>query len=268
MLSSRRTDSYISQIRHVMRPSISFGFAPDMSSIMPDYYRTIAYPASVTKEIRYETYSIYRDNIYGTPVAQGRSGSVSMSLNNNLEMKVRPKNDTTGQPKKVVLLNNFNFSTSYNPFARNYKWSNLNMSGSTNLFENKLSLRFGATFDPYALDTAGRRVDRYLIKEEGRLYRMTNANINASFRIQSEQGSGQSAAAAEGAMQDNATVLTPLNESIGFFGADYVNFNVPWSMNFDYNWNYSKQGNKSIFTHTVRVTGDMSLTPQVENRYH
>lgn len=262
MLTSTKTNSYISQIRHVMTPSISFGFAPDMSAVMPDYYRTIAYPASITREVKYETYSIYKDNIYGTPVAQGRSGSVSMSLNNNLEMKVRPRNDTTGQPKKVVLLNNLNFSTSYNPFAPGFKWSNLNMSGSTNLFDNKLSLRFGAIFDPYSRDSAGRRVDRYLIKEEGRLYRMTNANINASFRIQSAQGSGQAAADAEGSTQETATVLTPLNESIGFFGADYVNFNIPWSMNFDYNWNYSRQGKTSVFTHTVRLSGDLSLTPK------
>ena len=139
------------------------------------------------------------------------------------------------------------------------------MSGSPNLFNDKLNLRFGATFDPYMIDSAGRRIDRYLIKEEGKLFRMTNANINASFRIQSGQGSDQQGTQGEqviGPEEETNTVLAPLNESIGYFGSDYVNFNIPWSMNVDYNWNYSKQGKTSVFTHTVRISGDISLTPK------
>ena len=61
-----------------------------------------------------------KDNIYGTPTVNGRSGSVSLSLNNTLEMKVRAKTDSTVEEKKVSLLDNFNFSTSYNPFATEF----------------------------------------------------------------------------------------------------------------------------------------------------
>ena len=72
-------------------------------------------------------------------------------------MKVRAKTDSTVEEKKVSILDNFNFSTSYNPFAKNFQWSPVNMTGSTKLFNKQVDMRFGATFDPYALDSAGRK---------------------------------------------------------------------------------------------------------------
>ena len=51
-------------------------------------------------------------------------------------------------------------------------------------------------------------------------------------------------------------------ESIGYFGGEYVDFNIPWSLNINYNWSYSKQGLKPSFNHTVRINGDLSLTPK------
>ena len=70
------------------------------------------------------------------PFCPGRSGSLNLGLSNNIEMKVRPKNDTTGKDKKVSILDNLNFSASYNPFVEEFKWSTVNMSGSTQLFNN------------------------------------------------------------------------------------------------------------------------------------
>lgn len=263
MYQSTKTNSYIAAIRHVITPSASFGYSPDMSAILPDYYRKIAYPSTITKPVRYEEYSIYQNNIYGTPVPQGRSGSFSFGLNNNLEMKVRPRNDTTGLMKKVSLLNNLNFSMSYNPFTSNFRWSSLNMTGSTSLFAQRLSIQFGATFDPYMLDSAGRRIDKYLIKEQGKLFRTTNAHFSANFRLQSADASSRTPGEVSTDIESETnTVLTPLNESIGYFGGEYVNFNIPWSLNVNYNWSYSKQGLKASFNHTVRISGDISLTPK------
>ena len=135
--TSKKQDSYFAALRHVITPSASFGFVPDLSSIMPNYYKVYSYPRTITQPANVEEYSAYEDYIYGTPILPGQSGSLSLGLNNNVEMKVRPKNDTTGKDKKVSILDNLNFSASYNPFAKEFKWSTVNMTGSTKLFNNQ-----------------------------------------------------------------------------------------------------------------------------------
>ncbi len=263
MLTARNPDARVTAIRHVMTPSVSFSFAPDMSSIMPDYYRTITYPATITMPAATEKYSIYENNLYGTPVPQGRSGSLSLALNNNLEMKVRSARDSAGEIRKVAILKNLNFSASYSPFAKNYRWSSLNMSGATSLFTDKLNIQFGATFDPYATDSAGRKTDRYLIREKGRLFRTTAAHLSASFSLRSQgAGSGTASDSQPDQPTEGSTVLTPIEESTGLFGGEYVDFDIPWSLNVDYSWSFSKPGREAFYNHTVRLSGDLSLTPR------
>jgi hypothetical protein len=264
MFQSTNPNSYIEAIRHVMTPSVSFSFSPDMSQIMPNYYRTVATPRTITRDVKYQKYSIYENYIYGTPSVSGRSGSLSLSLNNNLEMKVRSKKDTTEGSKKVSILDNLNFSASYNPFASSYKWSTLNMTGSTRLFSQKLNVRFGATFNPYALDSAGRRIDRYLIREKGRLFRTTRGYLDIGFRLQSAAGDKKQRTAGsvppEVPEEETNPTLAMLDESTGYYAGEYVDYSIPWSINMDYSWSFSKESLKASYTHTVRISGDISLT--------
>lgn len=267
MYVSDKPDAYIAAVRHVLTPGASINFTPDMSKIMPDYYRTLVYPYSITKPVQYKEYSIYENYIYGTPTLNGRSGSISLSLNNNLEMKLRPRNDTTSQLKKVSLLDNLNFSASYNPFATSYHWSTMNMHGSTSLFNKKLNLQFGATFDPYALDSTGsKRIDKYLINGNGKLFRVTNASVTMSFNLQSAAGekkkSQVAATSPEELSDQNNPTLSLLDQSTNYYSGDYVDFDIPWSINVDYAWSYSKPASKASFNHTVRINGDINLTPK------
>ena len=101
-------------------------------------------------------------------------------------MKVRSKNDSTGAGKKVVILDNLDFSTSYSPFAPANKWAPVNMTGRSTLFNRNLQLQFGSTFDPYALDSSGRTSDKFLISEKGKLFRITRAQIRYGFQICSQ----------------------------------------------------------------------------------
>ncbi len=266
MFELKNPDSYIAVVRHVMTPSASFSFTPDMSGLMPDYYRNATSAGSITQRAGFEEYSVYKGQIYGTPTVNGRSGSLSLSLNNNLEMKVRAKNDTTGELKKVSILDNLNFSTSYSPFAKSYKWSTLNMTGSTKLFAKKVNVTFGATFNPYALDSSRtQRIDKYLIRENGKLFRTTHAYFKVGFNLQSDAGD-KSKTAAPSAPPDEYTdesnpTLDLLDESTGYYG-EYVDFDIPWSLNVDYAWDYSKETKTASFDHTIRLSGDISLTPK------
>jgi hypothetical protein len=266
MYMTKNPNSHIIAVRHVMTPSASLSFMPDMSSIMPNYYRKISYPYSITKPSTTEEYSIYEHNIYGTPTVNGRSGSVGLSLNNTLEMKVRAKTDSTIEEKKVSLLDNFNFGTSYNPFAKSFQWAPVNFTGSTKLFNKQLDMRFGATFDPYAQDSLGHRVDKYLINENHKLFRTTTAYIDLGFNLKSP-ASGKSAEVAPGSepdpyMDETNPTLDLLNESTAYASGAYVNFDIPWSLNVDYGWRFTKQNLETVYTHTVRLSGDISITPK------
>jgi hypothetical protein len=269
MFVSTRPNSYIAAVRHVMTPRASFSFAPDMSGVVPDYYRKVAYPASITEPVKYSEYSVYEGQIYSTPTVSGRSGSLSLGLNNNLEMKVRTKSDTTGEGKKVVILDNLNFSTGYNPFREVNKWSAINMTGATKLFNNNLDIQFRSTFDPYALDSTGKkwyRSDKFLIKEKGKLFRMTSASVDVGFRLQSAAGDKKEGSTAETGEDLYAADADGTNdmfdEASGAYVSDYVDYNIPWSINVDYSWSYQKEKDKASFTHSIRLSGDISLTPK------
>jgi hypothetical protein len=262
---STKPNSYIVAIRHVLTPSASFSFAPDMSGLMPDYYRTVVSPNTITMPVKYEKYSVYDKYLYGTPTVSGRSGSLSLGLNNNLEMKVRAKSDTAVEIKKVSILDNLNFNTSYNPFASSYHWSPVNMTGSTKLFSKKMDVRFGASFNPYALDSVGNRIDKFLINEKGKLFRTTRGYIDVGFNLKSAAGDKKGTTTANTAPGDEYTdetnpTLAMLDESTGYYAGDYVNFDIPWSLNVDYSWSFSKERLVASYTHTIRINGDISLT--------
>jgi hypothetical protein len=259
MFQSTNPNSYVAVVRHVMSPSVSFSYTPDMSNLMPDYYRKVAKVGSLSEKFEEDEYSVYEKELYGTPSIRGRSGSVSLRLNNTLEMKVRAKSDTTGELKKVSILDNLNFNSSYNPFADKYKWSDMTMSGATRLFEKKLDLQFGATFSPYALDSNGRKTDIYLIRDAGRLFRTTQARLTVRFNLQSAAGDKKEKE--ENTEMNHETTRDMLDESQGSYG-DYVDFDIPWRLSIDYSWVYSKSGLTPSYTNTIRVSGDISLTPK------
>ncbi|MDP4273695.1 MAG: putative LPS assembly protein LptD [Bacteroidota bacterium] len=260
-------NSKIQAIRHVMTPTASFSFTPDMSKISPNYYKP--YKTDSAGHIGY--YSIFENGIYGTPSMRGRSGNVNLSLRNTLEMKVKQHTDTADVVKKVQLLEYFDFGTNYNIFADSMKWSTISINGGTRLFNQKLDLRFNGTLDPYTLvrtgENTGVRVNRFEFIDHGRLGRLTNANISLGMSFQSQDktstsGSGSGADSnpqdREGAQAGPPNRKAAKNASAG----DYDYFSIPWSFSFDYELSYYKPYYKSTFTQTFRCNGNFSLTPK------
>jgi hypothetical protein len=266
MFISKNPNSRIIAVRHVMTPSASFNFLPDMSAIMPNYYHKIASPHSITEPVQIQQYSIYEKNIYGTPTVNGRSGSLTLGLNNTLEMKVKAKTDSSVVEKKISLLDNFNFSSSYNPFAKTFKWAPVSMTGSTKLFNKQLDLRFGATFDPYALDSTGRKINSFQFSDKGRLFRTTRGYIDAGFNLKSpaaDKSKSKTPAAPTDEYSDASNpTLDLLGESTAYSSGAYVDFSIPWSLNVDYSWSFSREAFVTSFTHTIRLSGDISITPK------
>ncbi|MBN1951675.1 MAG: LPS-assembly protein LptD [Bacteroidales bacterium] len=269
MFISKKEDSYIEAVRHVMTPSAGFSYTPDMSALNNiQYWDTVRYTNNEGERAIATIYNWYDDEIYSPPSSNGQSGSMRFSLNNNLEMKVRPKNDTTGQSKKISLLDNLNFNTSYNMFADSLKWSDIRMVTGTKLFNKALDIRVNGTFSPYALNDDGKKINQaYIMQEGGGLVRLTDLSINTSFTLRSRQGSDKDADASVGQGEDNAINASELDyiddmEYTRSYEPDsYVDFDIPWSLSVRHSWSYSHPSNKEpVITNTLNLTGDISFT--------
>ena len=259
-------------IRHVMTPSANFSYVPDMSGIQPDYYREL-YDSLNNKLLN--TYSIYEGQLYGTPTFNGASGSVSLSLRNNFEAKIMSRNDTIDEVQKVKLLDNLNMSSSYNVFHQDSltpAWTPVNMSGNTRLFNNKLSVSFRGVLDPFGYDDIRTRTAKSYFSQTGKVARLTTASVSMGTSF-SSKGVGKDGVSAEekdpmlNTAFDNTGVEDPSVTSgyetgINDYYGDYVDFEVPWSLKVDYSFSYRKPKEESSIVQTVRVSGDLSLTPK------
>ena len=62
-------------------------------------------------------------------------------------------------------------------------WSPVRLSGGTQLFDNKMSVNFGATLDPYALDENNNKINEFNINSGGNLFRLTSANLTFNYSL-------------------------------------------------------------------------------------
>ncbi|NHM06798.1 LPS-assembly protein LptD [Flavobacterium sp. CYK-4] len=170
----------IQAIRHVMRPSVSYSYTPSFKQ----YYDTYAADGSGTMV---KEYTRFEQGIFGAP-GKNLSSNVGFSLSNTFEAKVTDKDTTKTEPKKVMLLNNLNLSTSYDITADSLHWAPLRVSGGTALFNNKMNVNFGMTLNPYAIDNAGRTFEKFNIDNGGSLFRMTSANMTLNYSLSSRDG--------------------------------------------------------------------------------
>jgi hypothetical protein len=256
-------------IRHMMTPSASVSYVPDLSAIQPDYYRDLV--DTLSGEV-IDTYSIFDGQIYGTPTFNGASGSVSLSLRNNLEAKVRSKNDTIEELEKIKLLDNLNFSTGYNIFHQDPlspAWSPINMNGNTRLFDNRLSVNFRGQFDPFGYDSLRTRTAETYFAQTGKLVRLTNASISMGINFSSKKSDDRQSTDADDPLTqtafdaaDNELLNAGYDPSQDDYLGEYVDFDVPWSLKLDYSFSYSKPRDEARIVQTVRASGDLSLTPK------
>lgn len=264
-------DGRMEVIRHSMTPSVSFSYVPDLSGFQPDYYRTLEDTVSGNTI----EYSIYEDQIYGTPTVNGASGNLNFSLRNNIEAKVRSKNDTIDELEKVSILDNLSFSTSYNLFHNNPEtpaWRPISFNGNTRVFKNKLNLSFRGVLDPFGFDSTYTRTRETYFAQTGKPLRLTNFSISTGFTLKSKKDTGNKNPDGPGASQESQ-LNNPDDPSMGdpnnplynpdheeYYG-DYVDFDIPWSLRIDYSFSYSKPKWESSVVQTIRASGDFSLSP-------
>ena len=265
-------------IRHVVSPSISASFSPEKGTHF-NGWRTLTYVDKNGVE-KTQDYNIYAGQINSAP-GRGKTASLSLSLGNNFEAKVRDLKDTTGTgSKKIKLIDQLNFSTGYNFLADSLKMSNVGVTMSTSVF-GKLGISANANFDPYAIlvdknNPSGRRINRFAIQEGQGLLRMNNATVSLSYSLSGEGkingNDGTKQAGGNPADHYTRIYYHPITgEYIPGGWLYYTNPNVPWSINFNYSysyrsgWQYSNGQviKKNTHTQTLGLSGNVKLTPRL-----
>ena len=279
----------IQAIRHVITPSVSMSFSPEKGKAFNGWRTLDAYydkRGSYHPEAFYNIYSVTGHHNSVSAPGRGRTGSMNVSIGNNLEAKVRDLRDTTGTgSKKVKILDQLTLSGSYNFLADSLKMSNIGVSASTNLF-NKLNLSGNLNFDPYAVNERGQRINKYNLVVKGVPLRLTNASLSASIsfngkgsidgndgrRSGSGSDSGGSGSSGGGANSYQRIYYHPITgEYIPGGYVYYMNPNAPWSVNFSYSFSYAKtyqySNNQLLenkrFTQTINASGNLKLTPRM-----
>jgi hypothetical protein len=270
--------SRIQTIRHVMKPSISFGFTPYISGLSSKMYRQV----QVRADSLMNTYSIYDGGIYGTPSLSQRSGNISLNLGNIVQAKVFARNDTTGKPKTINLIDNFNFGTSYNIFADSMRWSPMSMTFLTTLFGN-VGLNANASFNFYGMDSNGKTIGTFYYAQTKKLMRLTSFSASTSFSLDKILQGGKNkkkplpAPVKQSVSPTNVSGLTeepkpgqqPKQEQAQYDEYGYMIFDSPWTMNVSYSFTYSNPGlsTRRIISQSLSVNGTLQLTKKMSITY-
>ena len=135
----------LQMVRHVLTPSVSFTYAPDFGDSKWGYWKTYT-KTDEEGNVSLVSYSPYAGSLYGTP-SQGKTGSVNFGLSNNIEAKIKDRNDSI---KKVSIIDELGANISYNLAAKTQPWSNL--STSLRLKWGKTTFNMNAVFNTYAYE--------------------------------------------------------------------------------------------------------------------
>lgn len=266
-------DKKIQAIRHVVRPSVSYTYTPSFEQ----YYDSYAIDANGTTM---EEYTRFQSGIFGSP-GQQMSNMMSFSLGNSFEAKVRDDDSPDGEPKKVMLLNNLNLSTSYNMTADSLKLAPVRISTGTTILNNKMQINLGTTIDPYAVNNSGQRIDMLNIDNGGSLFRLTSANVTVNYSLSSTdplfgnpdkdmktKKNVQSGGRADDLfgqsvdLADNRVSMFDQEETEERKPDKFYNNSLPWNLTIAYSLTYNNaRRNNEISNNSLMFSGNITLSP-------
>ncbi len=277
MFNFGRRGGKLQAIRHVISPSVSLNLAPELGTYA-NGWRTLEYVDKQGVERQY-SYNIYEGQMNSAP-GKGKSASMSISVGNNIEAKVRDMADTTGTgTKKVKLIDQLTFNTGVNLLADSLKMNAISASLTTTIFQ-KMTINLNASMDPYAVDENGRRYNTFNVVKEGLLHpvRVTSANLSFSYAFQGKGTIGGNDGTEGNDMGSGSTLAYQqvfyhpvTGEYIPGGWLYYMNPNSPWNLNasfsFGYNRGYAKENDHLVtrhnFTGTVSLSGNVKITPRM-----
>jgi len=269
-------NSRIIAIRHVIRPTVALNYTPDLSS--KHFYTTQVDTLHHTLEFSEFEGALYPG--YG----KGKFGGFSFQLDNNVEMKLRPKKSkseitdsaTMGDDDipRIKLIDGFGLNGGYN-FFDSLKLTPIQLYFRTNLF-NKINITAGAVLDPYKSDSFGRDTRKYAWNG-GKFTpgRISTANLSVSTSFQSkpkdEKKDQQKQQQQTQDLRNDPALLADQQRLMDYMRqnpAQFVDFNIPWSFSLSYTLLLSEQikptydGFDKKVTSSASFNGSFNLTPK------
>ena len=268
----------VQMIRHVLTPTVSFSATPDFSTPGWGYYGTYDYTDKNGQKVT-RKYNYFQHGMFGAP-GQGKSGILTYSLANNVEMKVKSDQDSTGT-KKVSLIENFTVNQSYNFAADSLNWSNINTSILLRLTKG-FNLNLSATWDVYTyqLNSSGNpvRVNKTRLemgKGLGKLsstgtsfsYTLNNATFQNLFKKGTKKSKSGSDESDQNSSDSNNNSKKQSQESQTASGTPdigYTKWEFPWSLSINYSVSYSYGTfNKQKLEYNSKWTQNLSFTGNI-----
>ncbi len=275
----------VQAIRHTIAPSVSFSYLPDLSNSFSTAIEGFRNAAG--EPLRTSNFRGFGGSGGASP---GQQASISYSLVNQIEMKVRSRSDSAkSEFEKISLFDNISLSGGYNIFAPQFNFSPVNLSANTQILK-KVNFNFAATFDPYAFEYLPRTTNVYIIEADGRIVQrgtkgdvvLTRTNKlalnsdlkqaplhlqNLNFFISTSfnpKGANQNRARTVGQQVQGTTPAEQAQiNDIRLNPEEYVDFTIPWNLNLSYNFSLNKfTPTQSTIIQTLQITGDFSLTPK------
>ena len=258
----------IKAIRHVISPEISMSFSPDFTKPKFGYYENV----QINSEGDTKLLSKYENFLFGSPRI-GSSASMNFYIGNNLEMKVVDKNDTISGTRKIKIFDNLSFSSSYNFLADSFRLAPIRFNTRTSFFKRLINLSIGGTIDPYTfkLDSISesssglknvyqRRIDELAYKNNQGIGSLAYINMSLGFRFSAKDFKSEDEEEKDSSFGTREEI-DYINSNI----AEYIDFNVPWSINASYNLNRRKLGYRDpTITQTLTFSGDVSISEKTK----
>ena len=259
--------SRLMAIRHVIRPTLSFNYKPDLS-------KNHFYWMQVDTFGHQQRFSEFDGSLYGG-YAEGKVGGLGFQLDNNLEMKKRAKNDTTGEDiKKIRLVDGYGFNTGYNFLRDSMKLDPFNLYFRTNLFE-KINLSANAILDPYQTNERGQDINKYAW-QGGKFKpgRISTGSISLSTNFKSKPKDPKKEEERKKLIQqrlNDPNLIADQNRLLDYMRqnpSEFVDFNIPWQVSISYSLFFREvlkpdySGFRQDFSSNVRFDGSFSLTPK------
>lgn len=282
----------IQAIRHVITPQVSLSYAPDFSAKRYGYYDSYQY-TDANGELHYVEYSPYAGELYGVP-GQGMTKTVSFSVSNNIEAKVKSDKDSTGV-KKISIIDELGLSMSYNAAATWHRWSDPSINLRLKWWKS-YTFSMNARFSMYAyeLNESGTPyVGNHTEFGYGRLPRFQGFSQNLSFTLNPEKLKKWFGSKDDdddnGSYDDGEGTDTNIESNVddtmekgkhnakkkqsGVAETDedgYMRFSMPWSLTFGYGitmrentsgkFNYKSMRYPYKFTQTLNMSGNVRIS--------
>ena len=263
MYQFKNPKGFVKAIRHTINMSLSGSVAPDFSKEKYGYWKTIQAGPDPEKTVKY---SPYTGALYGVP-SSGRNASVSFSMAQTLEAKIRSDEDTTGV-KKVKIIDDFSFSLSYNFLADSMKLSQSIPVRIRSSIIPKFGINISMTLDPYEVDKAtGKRYNKLLLLTRGIPGRIASTGWSCGYTFNS------STLYTEATINDISKDYPeysnpyfydpndPLDPALRrqLMTSQYYDFSMPWNASFNYSINYTNNGVKSKVVNTLGFNASVTL---------